>query len=137
MLSLPVITWVRFLGWLNLGMLIYWFYGRTHSSLANAAEDQRRTGLQKLANFVAVFGLLALFNGVCMFLLGLLTELGVTNETTAKRSELNGLTERFLGVHVNAENADTFGLQVLGVGIAVYVVGWILARVSGETTTAK
>ena len=40
MLSLPVITWVRFLGWLNLGMVIYWFYGRKHSPLADAAEER-------------------------------------------------------------------------------------------------
>ena len=33
MLSLSVMTWVRFLGWLDLGMIIYWFYGRTHSPL--------------------------------------------------------------------------------------------------------
>jgi len=88
--------------------------------------------MQKLANFVTVFGLLALFNGVCMFLLGLLTELGVTNETTAKWSELNGITETLFGIHVNAENADTFGLQVLAVGVAVWVVGKILQKVSGE-----
>jgi hypothetical protein len=132
MLSLPVITWVRFLVWLNIGFVIYWFYGRTHSPLADAAEGSRRTGMQNLANFVTVFGLLGLFNGVCMFLLGLLTLLGVTTETTAKWGELNGLTERFMGIHVNAENADTFGLQVLGVGLAVYVVGKILQKVSGE-----
>jgi APA family basic amino acid/polyamine antiporter len=33
MLSLPVLTWVRFLVWLDIGMVIYWFYGRTHSPL--------------------------------------------------------------------------------------------------------
>ena len=38
MLSLPVLTWVRFLVWLDIGILIYWFYGRTHSPLANRAE---------------------------------------------------------------------------------------------------
>jgi basic amino acid/polyamine antiporter, APA family len=130
MLSLPVITWVRFLVWLNIGLIIYWFYGRSHSPLANPDEQRRRTPLQSLANFVLVFGALGLFNGVCMFLLGLLTELGVTNETTAKWSELAELT----GLNVTAETADTFGLQVLGVAIAVYVVGWILARVSGERT---
>jgi amino acid transporter len=128
MLSLPVITWVRFLLWLNIGLLIYWFYGRSHSPLANRDEQRRRTPLQAIANFVLVFGLLGLFNGVCMFLLGLLTELNITNETTAKWSELANLT----GLAVTAENAATFGLEVLGVGVAVYVVGWILARVSGE-----
>ena len=39
MLSLPVITWVRFLVWLNIGLIIYWFYGRTHSPLADADES--------------------------------------------------------------------------------------------------
>ena len=41
MLSLPVLTWVRFLVWLDIGMIIYWFYGRTHSPLVNQAESQR------------------------------------------------------------------------------------------------
>jgi basic amino acid/polyamine antiporter, APA family len=128
MLSLPVITWVRFLVWLNIGLIIYWFYGRSHSPLVNADERRRRTPLQSFANFVLVFGALALFNGVCMFLLGLLTELGVTTEITAKWSELADLT----GWDITAENADTFGLQVLGVGLAVFVIGWVLAKVSGE-----
>ena len=132
MLSLPVITWVRFLVWLNIGFVIYWFYGRTNSPLADPKEQERRTGLQSLGNFVTVFGLLGLFNGACMFILGLLTELGVTNETTAKWSELNDLTENYLGIHVSAENADTFGLQLLAVGLAVFIVGKILQRVSGE-----
>ena len=33
---------------------------------------------------------------------------------------------------VTAETADTFGLYVLGVGAAVFVAGWVLAKVSGE-----
>ena len=48
MVSLSVMTWVRFLVWLDLGMLIYWFYGRTHSPLADRAEagaSDRRTGI--------------------------------------------------------------------------------------------
>jgi APA family basic amino acid/polyamine antiporter len=132
MLSLPVITWVRFLVWLNIGFVIYWFYGRTHSPLADPEEQRRRTALQSVGNFVAVFGLLGLFNGACMVLLGLLTQLGVTTETTAKWSELNELTERFMGIHVSAETADTFGLQVLGAGLVVYIIGKVLQRVSGE-----
>jgi hypothetical protein len=132
MLSLPVITWVRFLVWLNIGLIIYWFYGRTHSPLHDTREGDARTSLQSLANFITAFGLLAVFNGVCMFLLGLLTELGVTTETLAKWHELDALTSRYLGVHVSAETADTFGLQVLGVSVAVYALGWILQKVSGE-----
>jgi APA family basic amino acid/polyamine antiporter len=128
MLSLPVITWVRFLLWLNIGLVIYWFYGRSHSPLVNPEEAKRRTPLQTIANFVLVFGALGLFNGVCMFLLGLMTEVGLTNETLAKWSELADLT----GLNVTAETADTFGLQVLGVGIAVFVLGWVLSKVSGE-----
>jgi amino acid transporter len=128
MLSLPVITWVRILLWLNIGLVIYWFYGRSHSPLVNPEEAKRRTPLQTIANFVLVFGALGLFNGVCMFLLGLMTEVGLTNETLAKWSELADLT----GLNVTAETADTFGLQVLGVGIAVFVLGWVLSKVSGE-----
>jgi APA family basic amino acid/polyamine antiporter len=42
MISLPVVTWIRFFGWMAIGMGIYWFYGRHHSVLgkAEAAEDQ-------------------------------------------------------------------------------------------------
>jgi APA family basic amino acid/polyamine antiporter len=134
MLSLPVITWVRFLVWLNIGFVIYWFYGRTHSPLASAEEARRRTSSQAVANFVLVFGALGLFNGVCMFALGLLTELGVTTEATAKWAELDGLTTRLLGVAVTAETADTFGLQVLGAGAAVFVAGWLLTKRSKSTT---
>ena len=47
MVSLSVMTWVRFLVWLDLGMLIYWFYGRTHSPLVTRAEAARRTGAQE------------------------------------------------------------------------------------------
>ena len=53
MASLPVITWVRFLVWLDLGMLIYWFYGRTHSPLVNKPEAQARSLSEGVGNFVS------------------------------------------------------------------------------------
>jgi APA family basic amino acid/polyamine antiporter len=31
---LPVETWLRLVGWLILGMVIYFLYGRHHSALA-------------------------------------------------------------------------------------------------------
>ena len=89
MLSLPVLTWVRFLVWLDIGMIIYWTYGRTHSPLVNAAEAKARTPMQSLANFITTFGLLLIFNAACIAILGFFTELGITNETTAKWSEIN------------------------------------------------
>jgi len=127
MLSLPVLTWVRFLVWLDIGMIIYWFYGRTHSPLVNAAESQSRTPMQSLANFINTAGLLLIFNAGCVAILGYMTEFGITNETTAKWSELQSL-----GLSVTADQADTFGLKFLAVAIAVWVVGFGLTKASGE-----
>ena len=105
MLSLPVLTWVRFLVWLDIGMIIYWIYGRTHSPLVKQPESKARTPMQSLANFITTFGLLLIFNAACIAILGFFTELGITNETTAKWSEIN----------VTAEEADAFGLRFLAV----------------------
>jgi basic amino acid/polyamine antiporter, APA family len=33
MTRLELVTWLRFLGWLALGLVIYFVYGRTHSRL--------------------------------------------------------------------------------------------------------
>jgi APA family basic amino acid/polyamine antiporter len=122
MLSLPILTWVRFLVWLNLGMIIYWAYGRTHSPLVNEAEASARTPMQGLANFITTFGLLLIFNAVCMTILGYMTELGITNETTAKWHEIG----------VTAEEADAFGLRFLAVSVAVWAVGFGLTKATGE-----
>jgi len=34
MLSLPLETWLRFVGWMAAGAAIYWLFGRKHSALA-------------------------------------------------------------------------------------------------------
>jgi APA family basic amino acid/polyamine antiporter len=122
MLSLPVITWIRFLGWLDIGMLIYWFYGRTHSPLVNRGEATARTPLQSAANFITVFGLLLIFNAACIAILAYMTEFGMTNETTAKWSEIG----------VTPEAADAFGLRLLGIAVLIWAVGFGLTRTSGE-----
>ena len=122
MLSLSVVTWVRFLVWLDLGMLIYWFYGRTHSPLGSPAERAARTTAQSFANIVTVTGALGLFNGFFMTVLGYMTEFGITSEATAKWHEIN----------VTAEQADAVGLLVLGVGLVVFLAGLALRKASGE-----
>ena len=75
---------------------------------ADQAESNRRTPMQALANFITVFGLLLIFNAACMFILGMMTEIGMTNESTARWSEIN----------VTAEEADAFGLRLLVDGVS-------------------
>jgi basic amino acid/polyamine antiporter, APA family len=127
MVSLSVMTWVRFLGWLDVGMVIYWFYGRTHSPLVDRAEAARRTGVESLANFLKVAGCMLLFNGFCITLLAFLTIWGVTTEVQAKWAELDGVLS-YVGMHINPEIADAFGLKILGLGALVSVVGYLLGR---------
>ncbi len=122
MLSLPVITWVRFLAWLDIGLVIYWLYGRRKSPLVDPAEASTRTAAQSFANFVTMAGVLGIFNGAAMTILGFMTEFGITTETTAKWHEI-GLTP---------EQADRFGLLLLGGAVAVFVVGGVLRRATGE-----
>src|SRR6478609_875297 len=127
MVSLSVMTWVRFLGWLDVGMVIYWFYGRTHSPLVDRAEAARRTGVESLANFLKMAGYMLLFNGFCITLLAFLTIWGVTNEELAKWSELDVLLN-YVGTHINPEIADAFGLKILALGAIVTVAGLVLGR---------
>src|SRR6476659_1367510 len=127
MVSLSVMTWVRFLGWLDVGMVIYWFYGRTHSPLVDRAEAARRTGVESLANFLKVAGCILLFNGFCITLLAFLTIWGVTTEVQAKWAEFDGVLS-YVGMHISPEIADAFGLKILGLGAVVSVVGYLLGR---------
>jgi APA family basic amino acid/polyamine antiporter len=129
MVSLSIMTWVRFLVWLDLGMLIYWFYGRTHSPLVDQRERAARTAGQSFANFLTVSGYMLLFNGAAILLLALLTEWGVTTEELAKWHEVDALISR-VGLHVNAQIADRFGLQILALGAVVTIAGWVGSRLT-------
>jgi APA family basic amino acid/polyamine antiporter len=127
MVNLTVMTWVRFLVWLDLGMVIYWFYGRTHSPLVDRAEAAARSAAHNLANFLTMTGYMLLFNGFCITLLALLTEWGITTEELAKWHELDALLSR-VGMHINPEIADAFGLRILAAGAVVTVAGLVLGR---------
>jgi APA family basic amino acid/polyamine antiporter len=127
MVNLTVMTWVRFLVWLDFGMLIYWFYGRTHSPLVDRAEAAARSGAESFANFLKIGGYMLLFNGFCITLLALLTEWGVTTEELAKWHELDALLSR-VGMHINPEIADAFGLRILILGAVVTAAGIVLGR---------
>jgi amino acid transporter len=135
MLSLSVMTWVRFLGWLDIGMLIYWFYGRTHSMLVDPVEAAARTASQAFANLVTIVGALVTFNGFAIALLGFLTTFGVTTEELAKWHELDAVLQ-YVGLSISAEIADRFGLVILGIGIVVLAIGLVLRRTSGSQRVA-
>jgi APA family basic amino acid/polyamine antiporter len=127
MVSLSVMTWVRFLGWLDLGMIIYWFYGRTHSPLVDRAEAASRTAVEGFANFLKMLGFMLLFNGFCITLLAYLTILNVTNETLARWGELDDVLVH-VGMHINPSIADRFGLTIMGIGVAVAAAGFLLGK---------
>ena len=104
-------------------MVIYWFYGRTHSPLVNAGRGDAADGrCRRWRTSSRRFGLLLIFNAACIAILGFFTEWGITNETTAKWAEIG----------VTADQADTFGLQFLAVSIAVWVVGFGLTQGVGR-----
>jgi len=129
MVSLSVMTWVRLLVWLDIGMLIYWFYGRRHSPLADRREQAARGAGEELGNTLKIAGYLLLFNGAAILVLALLTEWGVTNEMLARWSELDALTSR-VGIRVTPEIADRFSLNIIALGAIVTAVGVVIARAS-------
>jgi APA family basic amino acid/polyamine antiporter len=40
MADLPLTTWIRFVGWMVLGVLIYFLYGYRHSRIRRAAAER-------------------------------------------------------------------------------------------------
>ena len=122
MLNLPIVTWVRFLVWLDVGMVIYWLYGRRMSPLVDQREAAARTWFQMLANAVYVVGVLAVFNALCVTLLAYMTEFGITTETIAKWHEIG----------VTPETADAFALRGLGIAVVVLAVGWGMRQAARE-----
>jgi APA family basic amino acid/polyamine antiporter len=127
MASLPVITWVRFLVWLNLGMLIYWFYGRTHSPLVDPEEKARRTALESFANFVTFSSYFTSFNGLCIMTLAFLTILGITTENSAKWHE----------ILVTPAQAVRLGLSILAAGVFMNIIGLGLRKISSPAKAVR
>ena len=134
MVSLSVGTWARFLLWLDAGMFIYWFYGRTHSPLVNRAETTARTAFEGLTNGLTMLGYMMIFNGFAITMIAYLTKFGVTTEDLAKWHEVDGLLSH-IGLHISPEIAARFGLTIFGAGIVIAAVGRVLGNSARNAAT--
>lgn len=117
---LPIVTVVLLLMALDVGVLIYWFYPRP-------GRAEPRAPLRSLAAMLRVAGVLLIVNALWITILGVLTQFGVTNETT---SDWNALAAN--GFQVRPDQPMAFGARGLVVAAAVWVVGFGLAKASGE-----
>jgi len=91
MYSLPVLTWIRFLLWLNIGIIIYYFYSRTHSRLAKKNNIIVDKSLKHFLNF---FGILITFDGLMLGILSILAKVGLTSMKTWE--EVHSTPDSFL-----------------------------------------
>ena len=66
------------------------------------------------------------FNGFCIALLGILTEMGFLSPELAKWHELDDVLNRWFGMHISPEIADAFGLKILGIGVVAAVIGFVI-----------
>jgi hypothetical protein len=108
MYSLPVITWIRFLAWLDIGLLIYYFYSRTHSRIADKVERTKTFSWKDMLEF---FGIFAFING---FLFGILSTLVISGATSMKSWN-----------EINLDPRHTLAVcsLLLVIGIAMFLTG--------------
>lgn len=125
-LRLSIVTTVGWLVALDLGFLIYWFYGRAGQSLP-AGRRSAGTPMRSLAEVISVAGVLLIVNALWLTVLGFMTEFGITNETTANWSALAAT-----GLQVRSDQPAAFGARCLVVAVAVWAVGFGLTKASGE-----
>ena len=85
-----------------------------------------------MANFLKIAGYMLMFNGFCITLLGILTEMGVLKAELARWHELDERLSYYFGIHISPEIADVFGLKILAVGVVATVIGFVVARASGK-----
>ena len=118
-----IVSVVALLVALDVGGLIYWFFARP-GRLVSAGP---RTSMRALADVIRVAGVLLICNALWVTALGVLTQFGITSETTADWRALAAS-----GFQVRPDQPVSFGARGLVVAAAVWVVGFGLAKASGE-----
>jgi hypothetical protein len=120
---LPIMIVVQVLVALDAAVLIYWIAFRARRQ--RAVRPFARAPMLALADGMKVAGVVMIATALWITMLGLLTEFGVTNETTANWSGLAAA-----GFQVNAGQPAAFGARCLVVAAAVWTVGFGLTRAS-------
>ena len=121
---LPIMMVVEMLVALDAGVLVYWLYVR-QGPRQRAARPVAGAPMRALADAMRVAGVVMIVTALWVTILGLLTEFGLTNESTANWSELAAA-----GFQVNAEQPAAFGARCLVVGASVWAVAFGLTRAS-------
>jgi hypothetical protein len=121
-----VVTVVRLLVALDAGVLIYWLYVRPRR-VVPPGRPVPRTSMRALGVVISVAGVLLIVSALWITILGVLTQFGITNETTADWRALAAS-----GFQVRPDQPVSFGARGLVVAAAVWVVGFGLAKASGE-----
>ena len=111
---------------LDAGALIYWFYFRRRRAVRPAWRESR-TPLRSLADVMLAAGVVLLLSALWLTMLGALTQFGLIDATTANWSAL-----AVSGFVVQPDQPVAFGARSLLVAAAVWVVGFGLAKASGE-----
>jgi hypothetical protein len=122
---LPVMIVVLLLAALGLGILFYWFLVRPGRHVP-VGTRVAMTPMRYLAEVTTVAGVLLIAGAAWLTILGLLTQFGMTSESTARWSELAAM-----GFQVTADQPAAFGARCLVVAAAVWAVGFGLTRASG------
>ena len=111
---------------LDLAVLVYWMCFRAEPK-APPVRSAAFKSLRSLAGLIRVAGVLLLLTALWVTILGVLTEYGITNAAAA---DWSGLAAS--GFRVDPERPAAFGARSLVVAAAVWVIGFGLAKASGE-----
>ena len=121
-----IVTVLQVLVAVDAAILIFWFQVRRERN-GPAGQRVPRTSMRSLANVISAAGALLIVNALWITILGGLTQFGITSETTADWRALAAS-----GFQVNSDRPLWLGARGLVVAAAVWVVGFGLAKASGE-----
>ena len=123
---MPIAIVVPLLLALDIAALLFWFYFGPRRREARALPAATRP-LGSLAEVIRVAGVLLIVTALWVTVLGVFTQYGVISAETA---DWDGLAAA--GFQVSPDRPAMFGARSLVVAAAVWVVGFGLAKASGE-----